>query len=623
MKKIITYVLFLSTALLSQNIKKQNTDIYYKNEHPVSRKNYNDAETLYIEAATYFKEKLPVLLLNTNESNNEFELIKGKFQNIINNFPNSNLADDSQLAIAEAAKHLNNLDLYESELNKVIDNFPDQHLTYLNFENPFCNQVLPAVQSSSLQTDALAKFQLAMIYYSPYIIKNIQDYEEAITRFKNVISEFPFSYCSALAQYYLASSYDALSFSTNVDKNLVAEEYEKVFDLYKNYSLEYAELSMGRIGDYAIKYLPEKMEYYKSKIKNNYSPTDYLAESRFQSNGNAKWNKNNLSLSFVRQGSGLTSEDSLVVNEIINKFNNTFSGLISVQLTSNTASDIKIEFSQSRGNFTQLNTRNKSETVNEITSSVIFLKTNSSLEKRKEIALHELCHSIGLDHSFDNNDLMYFSGNNKFEFSERDIATIQKLYSINNSAPEFLTLPYTPRISPGEKLYLDLDCQDLDFENPLYSIKGKPDWLNIDQYTGIITGTPTEKNLGYYEFEITLTDNQQTETKILWKLMINNDPAVTNIESIKFDNAVFRFSHPYPNPMNPASTVKLLSEINTEIVLSVYNILGEQICSKEITVAQGINHLRIDLSHQPGGVYFYKTTHNRQLLINGKLVLIK
>lgn len=623
--KFIIIILLLFTIAKAQEQNFLNEPEKYLNKKPIKHSDYNADEELYIDAATYFYENKSNLSSGNQTAVSTFEQIKTLFLKIENQYPDSKLTDDAQLAIAEAARYLDDKNLYESELQKVISDYPHQHITYLNFEHPICNSILPALQSSFVQTDAYAKLQLAMIYFSSNIITSTLDYSIAITKFDEVIQNFPFSYCSALAQYNKASSYEILAGSSDIDKNIVIDEYAKVFDLYKEYSLKYSELALVKIGDFAIKFLPNRLSEFKSKMENFYSIDDYIAESRFLTNRNAKWNKSGLTIYFSRSDSMISNEDSVVINDVIEKLNNYFSPNLDISLTSNIINaDITIEFSEQKGNFTQLSTKNNSEFVNEITSANILVKDNSDILKRKEILLHELGHALGLGHSFNSEDNLYFSGNKKFEFSERDKNTINKLYALENSAPIFLTKPYTPRISPGEKIFFDIDSQDFDFENPSYSIINKPNWLNIDS-DGIITGLPSSSETGYHEYVIQIKDSQNSTAQILWKFMVDSNPDVTSVEEKEtYSSNENKLYSNYPNPFNPVTNLRFELKKESNVKVKVFNILGQLIIEKPIQLLNsGFNSIPLDLRDNASGLYIYKISIDDELILTGKLMLVK
>ncbi len=75
----------------------------------------------------------------------------------------------------------------------------------------------------------------------------------------------------------------------------------------------------------------------------------------------------------------------------------------------------------------------------------------------------------------------------------------------------------------------------------------------------------------------------------------------------------------YPNPSNGSFTIAS-SESLDKSVLTIYNMLGEKVATKELTGNKNL----LSLNGNPSGVYFYRITGETGILIsNGKLILQK
>ncbi len=75
----------------------------------------------------------------------------------------------------------------------------------------------------------------------------------------------------------------------------------------------------------------------------------------------------------------------------------------------------------------------------------------------------------------------------------------------------------------------------------------------------------------------------------------------------------------YPNPSTGKFAVQW-NEITGNSVLKIYNVLGEEVKSMELTG----NANEVDLSSSPNGVYFYKVlSSNSELIGRGKIVIQK
>ena len=121
--KILLSLIFLFLSQISAQIVEPVKFTFYQNFSPVIRSNYSAEEDKYIEAATFFNSNKNVLLQKDDQAKLIFDQIKEKFTDLINSYPQSNLNDDSYLAIAEAAKLIDDADEYIENLNIVINNF--------------------------------------------------------------------------------------------------------------------------------------------------------------------------------------------------------------------------------------------------------------------------------------------------------------------------------------------------------------------------------------------------------------------------------------------------------------------------------------------------------------------
>ena len=85
----------------------------------------------------------------------------------------------------------------------------------------------------------------------------------------------------------------------------------------------------------------------------------------------------------------------------------------------------------------------------------------------------------------------------------------------------------------------------------------------------------------------------------------------------------FELSRNYPNPFNPSTTIKFSLPVTSNVKLSVFNILGEevQIIVNE-TKEAGIYTINIDASQLNSGIYFYKL-ETRNFLRVKKMSLIR
>jgi len=86
----------------------------------------------------------------------------------------------------------------------------------------------------------------------------------------------------------------------------------------------------------------------------------------------------------------------------------------------------------------------------------------------------------------------------------------------------------------------------------------------------------------------------------------------------------------YPNPFNPVTTIKYSVNVNSDVTLSVYNILGQTVSIfNQTNVTPGFNEFKFDGSGLSSGVYLYqlkiKNLANSQVINTkvNKMVLLK
>lgn len=111
-----------------------------------------------------------------------------------------------------------------------------------------------------------------------------------------------------------------------------------------------------------------------------------------------------------------------------------------------------------------------------------------------------------------------------------------------------------------------------------------------------------------------------------WNYAPNKKIVITSPTGIVNNNATansFSLEQNYPNPFNPSTLIKFSIQKNSDVLLVIYNSLGELIQEAVNTnLKQGSYSVNWDASKYPGGVYFYslKTKENS---ITKKMILVK
>ncbi len=89
--------------------------------------------------------------------------------------------------------------------------------------------------------------------------------------------------------------------------------------------------------------------------------------------------------------------------------------------------------------------------------------------------------------------------------------------------------------------------------------------------------------------------------------------------------AAFKLERNYPNPFNPATTIKFELAKSTRVSLKIYNLLGELVATlidNELK-APGTHTTTFDASSLTSGVYFYKLETDAGFAGTQKLLFMK
>jgi hypothetical protein len=130
--------------------------------------------------------------------------------------------------------------------------------------------------------------------------------------------------------------------------------------------------------------------------------------------------------------------------------------------------------------------------------------------------------------------------------------------------------------------------------------------LSSDGYTAIVGGCDDNLSAG-----------------AVWIYATPNAPLPVEVE---FDVAlrVFELSQNYPNPFNPSTEIKFSVATTAHAMVSVYNLLGEQVASLYDGNAQAGQYytVKLDGSRLPSGMYLYRL-QSASFVETKKLMLVK
>lgn len=140
------------------------------------------------------------------------------------------------------------------------------------------------------------------------------------------------------------------------------------------------------------------------------------------------------------------------------------------------------------------------------------------------------------------------------------------------------------------------------------------------------SGTTADKT------EYSFNDRDIKQGKVYYRLcQIDFDGTISYSGVIEVDiviPAVFELQQNYPNPFNPATTISFTLPVESDVTLSVFNTLGEEIevlLSKKLNA--GKHTINFDARNYTSGIYVYvvKSTDiwGKSILSSRKMVLVK
>ncbi len=155
-----------------------------------------------------------------------------------------------------------------------------------------------------------------------------------------------------------------------------------------------------------------------------------------------------------------------------------------------------------------------------------------------------------------------------------------------------------------DELFADVDSPGISIELKQSDFTDLPNWLSFDSETGILSGTPSEGDVGELEIRVIASDGE-TVTSISFLLTIQaGEKLGLSQESIVV----------YPNPTD--SYVQFDWEDQSEKLIRIYDYQGK--ISKEFRVS---TERRIDVSTLPDGNYVLSIERERVKVASFKLVI--
>lgn len=147
---------------------------------------------------------------------------------------------------------------------------------------------------------------------------------------------------------------------------------------------------------------------------------------------------------------------------------------------------------------------------------------------------------------------------------------------------------------------------------------------------------PTDTALVYFDVDVPTWGSERFDT-VSYSIFSNLDPTEKVDSSVAITKEVgagvldpwtsspvdFELLQNYPNPFNPTTTIAFQLETRSEVVFSVFDVLGRRVEGRSLgLLSDGRHEVSFDGSNLSSGIYFYRleTDHSMQ---TRKMALIK
>jgi hypothetical protein len=198
-----------------------------------------------------------------------------------------------------------------------------------------------------------------------------------------------------------------------------------------------------------------------------------------------------------------------------------------------------------------------------------------------------------------------------------------------NDAPFFTGLPDTVEIylMAEEEMNLEEFADDYDFDMPKDSLRWQvsvsDDTLKFDfdaDTKDLILTAPEYADV--FTVTITVTDDSGATTEGSFYVNVTYDPtAIENLENGIPTSYILKQN--YPNPFNPTTHIKFGIPQAGDVLVEVYNLLGQKIVTLfDGYKSAGYHVVDFDASNLPTGIYFYRIKADKFQNVK-KMMLVK
>jgi pectin methylesterase-like acyl-CoA thioesterase len=184
-----------------------------------------------------------------------------------------------------------------------------------------------------------------------------------------------------------------------------------------------------------------------------------------------------------------------------------------------------------------------------------------------------------------------------------DIGADEFIFRVNH-APVITSVPDS--VAYVDSLYqYQIFADDQDGDTLTFSLITAPDFLLIEESTGLVEGTPSSEDVGEHSVEIQVDDGNGNRVNQHFTLSVAIPTGITDGTNRIPDS--FKLYQNYPNPFNPSTIIRYTLPQSSHVRIEVFNVAGQRLLQLiDEEKPAGLFNVVFNASHLASGVYFYR-----------------
>lgn len=201
-----------------------------------------------------------------------------------------------------------------------------------------------------------------------------------------------------------------------------------------------------------------------------------------------------------------------------------------------------------------------------------------------------------------------------------DTDTLSVVVANANAAPTFTAELQNQTIEFGQTITFKYEASDPDGDVLVYGFDGEsPDGATLDAATGEFSWTPEANQTAIYLIKVRVGDSHGGIATTQAEITVT---AITGVDGLGIPEE-FALEQNYPNPFNPTTVIRYGLPEQSNVVLRVYNILGQEVATLVNTVQPaGWHEVNFNATQLSTGLYIYRIEAKDFVSIK-KMMLVK